>query len=110
MSRKDYYVKLFTDLYKKFIKALILKRNENNTLYLLTENANFYVLTSSLHRNSLTQFKVLNDVCIIDYPEKIDRFELNYNLLSVKYNFRIFIKHYTSAYVASISTLFNSAN
>jgi len=110
MSRKDYYVKLFTDLYKKFIKALILKRNENNTLYLLAENANFYVLTSSLHHNSLTQFKVLNDVCIIDYPEKIDRFELNYNLLSVKYNFRIFIKHYTSAYVASISTLFNSAN
>lgn len=110
MSRKSYYVKLFIDLYKKFIKTLILKKNEKNTLYMLVERSKIFDLTSSLRRNSLTQFKVLNDICITDYPEKIDRFELNYNLLSVKYNFRIFIKSYTSAYAPSISILFNSAN
>lgn len=110
MSRKIYYIKLLVDLYKKFIKALIVKKNESNNAYLLVETANFYNLVSSLRRNSLTQFKVLNDVCIVDYPEKIDRFELSYNLSSIKYNFRIFIKTYTSAYVPSVSTLFNSAN
>lgn len=89
---------------------MILKKNESNNLYLLVNAANCYSLTSSLKYNSLTQFKVLSDVCIIDYPEKIDRFEINYNLLSVKYNFRIFIKSYTSTYVSSVSTLFNSAN
>lgn len=77
---------------------------------MLVERSKIFDLTSSLRRNSLTQFKVLNDICITDYPEKIDRFELNYNLLSVKYNFRIFIKSYTSAYAPSISILFNSAN
>jgi NADH-quinone oxidoreductase subunit C len=110
MLRKTYYIKLLTNLYKKFIKTLILKRNENNTIYLLVEIENFYNFTLSLRNNSLMQFKTLSDVCIIDYPEKAERFELNYNLLSVKYNFRFFIKSYTSAYAPSISSMFNSAN
>ena len=92
MSRKIYYIKLFSNLYKKFIEALILKKNENNSMYLLAKPINFYNLTFSLLNNSLTQFKVLNDLCVIDYPEKTDRFELSYNVLSVKYNFRVFIK------------------
>src|SRR5690606_1039559 len=110
MLRKTYYVKLLTNLYKKFIKALVLKKNENNTLYLLVDMANFYGFTLSLRNSSLTQLKILNDVCIVDYPEKVDKFELNYNLLSIKYNFRFFIKSYTSAYAPSLSNIFNSAN
>lgn len=110
MSRKIYYTKFFSSLYKKFIEALILKRNEKNTIYLITKKSNFYNLTFSLLNNSLSQFKVLSDLCVVDYPEKTDRFELSYNLLSVKYNFRIFIKNYTSAYAPSLSTLFSSAN
>ena len=97
-------------MYKKFIETLILKKNDNNNMYLLAKPINFYNLTFSLLNNSLTQFKVLNDICVIDYPEKTDRFELSYNFLSVKYNFRVFIKSYTSAYVPSLSFLFNSAN
>jgi NADH/F420H2 dehydrogenase subunit C len=110
MIRKTYYVKLLTNLYKKFIKALVLKKNENNTLYVLVDMADFYSFTFSLRNNSLIQLKVLNDVCVIDYPEKVDRFELNYNLSSIKYNFRLFIKSYTSAYAPSLSNIFNSAN
>lgn len=110
MSRKNYYIKLFLDLYKKFIKAIILKRGESGSLYLLVESQNSYKLLASLHNNSLTQLKVLNDICVIDYPEKLERFEINYNVLSVKYNFRIFIKSYTSAYISSVTKIFNSAN
>jgi len=110
MSRKFYYVKLFNNLYKKFIEALILKKSENNSIHVVVKPINFYNLTFALFNNSLAQFKVLNDLCIIDYPEKMDRFELSYNLLSIKYNFRIFIKSYTSAYAPSLSALFNSAN
>lgn len=71
---------------------------------------NFYNLTLSLRNNSLIQLKTLHDICVIDYPEKVDRFELSYNLLSIKYNFRFFIKSYTSAYAPSLSVMFNSAN
>lgn len=110
MIRKTYYIKLLTNLYKKFIKGLVLKKNENNTLYVLVNMADFYSFTLSLRNNSLIQLKVLNDVCVIDYPEKVDRFELNYNLSSIKYNFRFFIKSYTSAYAPSLSSIFNSAD
>jgi len=110
MIRKLYYVKLFVNLYKKLIKALILKKKEDNTIHLLVESENSHKLITSLHANSLTQFKILNDICVVDYPEKMDRFEINYNLLSVKYNFRVFIKSYTPAYISSISGLYNSAN
>lgn len=110
MVRKLYYVKLFINLYKKFIKALILKKKEDNAIYLLVESENSHKLITSLHTNSLAQFKMLNDICVVDYPEKLDRFEINYNLLSVKYNFRVFIKSYTSAYISSISELYSSAN
>ena len=110
MTRKNYYVKLLTSLYKKFIQAMLLKKNENNTLYLIAKLDSLYGFIGSLQSNSLTQLKVLNDICIIDYPEKLNRFEVNYNLLSVKYNFRFFVKCYTSAYISSVSGIFNSAN
>lgn len=110
MLRKTYYVKLLTNLYKKFIKALVLKKNENNTLYLFVDMVNFYGFTLSLRNSSLIQLKILNDVCIVDYPEKVNRFELSYNLSSIKYNFRFFIKSYTSTYAPSLSNIFNSAN
>jgi NADH:ubiquinone oxidoreductase subunit C len=110
MLRKTYYIKLLINLYKKFLKALVFKKSEKNTIYLLVEMTNFYNFVLSLHHNSLTQTKTLNDICIIDYPEKLERFELSYNLLSVKYNFRFFIKSYTSAYASSLSSIFNSAN
>ena len=38
------------------------------------------------------QFKVLTDICGVDYPEREQRFEVVYNLLSVKYNNRIRVK------------------
>jgi NADH-quinone oxidoreductase subunit C len=37
-------------------------------------------------------FKVLVDVCGVDYPERAERFEVVYNLLSIKTNRRIRIK------------------
>jgi len=110
MTRQVFYLKLIVNCYKKFVDTVILKRNDNNSMILLTKSQYGYNLIKTLKANSLTQFRVLNDVCIVDYPEKTNRFEINYNLLSVKYNFRLFIKSYTSAYVNSITNLFDSAN
>ena len=39
------------------------------------------------HTNS--QFKILSDICVIDYINKKKRFEIIYNLLSLKYNNRL---------------------
>jgi NADH:ubiquinone oxidoreductase subunit C len=110
MTRQIFYLKLIVNCYKKFVDAVILKRNDNNSMILLTKPRYGYNLIKTLKTNSLTQVRVLNDICVVDYPERANRFEINYNFLSVKYNFRLFIKSYTSAYVNSITNLFDSAN
>ena len=38
------------------------------------------------------QYKVLSDLTAVDFPERPERFEVVYNLLSIKYNSRIRVK------------------
>jgi NADH-quinone oxidoreductase subunit C len=45
-----------------------------------------------LRDHTSCQFKVLIDICGVDYPERDARFDVVYHLLSVKYNSRIRIK------------------
>jgi len=45
-----------------------------------------------LRDDSNCQFKQLVDLCGVDYPERADRFEVVYNLLSLTYNQRIRVK------------------
>jgi len=110
MTRNFFYLKLIKSCYKKFVELIILKKSDNRNIQLLIKPENAYSLCQSLKRNSLVQLEVLNDICVVDYPENTNRFEINYNLLSTKYNFRFFIKTYTSAYLTSLTSLFNSAN
>lgn len=58
------------------------------------------------------QFKQLMDVCGADYPEREDRFEVVYNLLSLTHNQRIRVKLRTDARnsVPTATGVFNSAN
>ena len=58
------------------------------------------------------QYKVLTAISGTDYPEKLDRFELSYELLSLKYNARLRIKTYVNEVgsIESVTSIFNSAN
>jgi NADH-quinone oxidoreductase subunit C len=55
---------------------------------------------------------MLIDVCGVDYPERERRFDVVYNLLSLKHNRRIRVKVRTdeTTPVPSISQVFNAAN
>ncbi|MFA7275351.1 MAG: NADH-quinone oxidoreductase subunit C [Pseudobdellovibrionaceae bacterium] len=57
------------------------------------------------------QFKQLVDVCGVDYPERPERFEVVYQLLSLKHNLRLTVKVTTDEEkpVPSVSPLFSSA-
>jgi NADH-quinone oxidoreductase subunit C len=57
-------------------------------------------------------FKQLMDICGVDYPEREQRFEVVYNMLSLKHNQRIRIKISTdeSTPVPTATGLFSSAN
>lgn len=58
------------------------------------------------------RFKQLLDICGVDYPEREQRFEIVYNLLSLIHNNRVRVKINTdeSSPVPSVSGVFNSAN
>ena len=57
------------------------------------------------------QFKVLIDISGVDYPERDERFEVVYNLLSLKLNLRVRVKLSTgeNAPVPSITPVFSAA-
>jgi NADH-quinone oxidoreductase subunit C len=57
-------------------------------------------------------FKLLVDLCGVDYPDRVERFEVVYNLLSLRHNRRIRVKVATdeSEPVPSVTGVFNSAN
>jgi len=54
---------------------------------------------------------MLIDICGVDYPEKEARFEVVYNLLSIKYNSRIRVKVAVDELtpIDSVTSIYNSA-
>lgn len=64
-----------------------------------------------LRDDALCQFKQLQDVCGADYPERPLRFDIVYNLLSLKNNVRIRVKIMTDEKtpVDSVAGVFKSA-
>jgi NADH-quinone oxidoreductase subunit C len=69
------------------------------------------VLTA-LRDDAACQFEVLIDICGVDYPERADRFDVVYHLLSPRLNQRIRVKTTTDEVtpVASVNDVFPAAN
>jgi NADH-quinone oxidoreductase subunit C len=109
MLRCTYYTDLFQILYKKFLASIVVKTNNAGTLLIVVPNDYFNLFVGSLQRASLFQFKILSDICVVDFFAKTKRFELSYNFLSVRYNFRLILKTYVVAGIQSITSVFNSA-
>jgi NADH dehydrogenase (ubiquinone) Fe-S protein 3 len=65
-----------------------------------------------LKDHSNCQYKVLTAITGTDYPERLDRFEVSYELLSVKFNNRLRIKTYVNEVgsIESATSVYNSAN
>ena len=57
-------------------------------------------------------FKILMDVCGVDYPEREERFDVVYNMLSMQHNLRIRVKIITDedTPVPSVTEIFSTAN
>jgi len=76
-----------------------------------TVAASIVKLLTFLRDDSHCLFKLLIDVCGVDYPEREQRFEVVYNLLSLKQNHRIRVKLSTGEGqpVPSVTGVFTSA-
>jgi NADH-quinone oxidoreductase subunit C len=65
-----------------------------------------------LRDDSACKFEVLIDICGVDYPERRERFDVVYHLLSPRLNQRVRVKITTdeTAPVASVNNVFPAAN
>lgn len=68
-----------------FIKVYIF----NDELILKIAPAALKNIMFFLKNQTNFQYKIISDICGIDYPEKKNRFEVVYNLLSIHHNSRI---------------------
>jgi len=83
---------------------------EEVTFYVSSGKIPFVLFFLRNHLNS--RFEVLSCISCADFPEKKDRFELSYELVSLHFNFRLRVKTYVNEnnFVHSVSSLFCSAN
>ena len=80
-------------------------------LILWTTPASVTQLLTFLRDNPRCLFNMLVDVCGVDYPEREQRFEVVYNLLSLPHNLRIRVKLATdeATPVPSVATIYRTA-
>jgi NADH-quinone oxidoreductase subunit C len=80
-------------------------------LTLVVEAAAILPFLDFLHRDPLCRFEQLIDLCGVDYPERLERFEVVYHLLSLHHNQRIRVKIMAAEHqpVPSVVALFPTA-
>ena len=83
----------------------------NNELIISTKISKVKNLLSELKKKDELKFEMLLDITAVDYPQRPKRFELIYNLLSLKNRLRIRVKIFLNdnEIVPSISKLYKSA-
>ncbi len=101
--------------YRNYLKKLfpfIIGYVVNGELILKVSSKNVKNFIYFLKKHSLSQYKILSDICAVDYIWKKNRFAVVYNLLSILYNTRVtitvFIDEKTP--LESISTIHNTAS
>ena len=105
-----------TNLEKKINSELTTKiKNteiKHNQLYIDTDKDDFVDVILFIKTNQDTKFRQLIDITVIDYPEKNQRFELVYLLLSHEFNQRIILKYSINEneVVSSLTNIFPAAN
>jgi NADH/F420H2 dehydrogenase subunit C len=108
MTQNIAYIRSLVSIAPRWITQLRVSKNE---IVIYTKSEFVYVLLNFLKKHTSTQYKVLVDVCAVDYPSKDRRFEVVYNLLSILYNSRIRVKTSVDEItpICSVSELYPSA-
>jgi NADH-quinone oxidoreductase subunit C len=104
MIREYIYVK---ENLKKTIKGIIVKEKQ---IIIYIKNIFIIEVLKFMKKACFSAYKQLMDVFVVDYPNKKERFEINYVLLSIKFNKRIILKSLVEdrEWLKSITKLFSS--
>jgi NADH-quinone oxidoreductase subunit C len=83
----------------------------NGELSILVPRTRIADVLLKLHDDPMIAMNQLMDICGADYPERPERFEVIYNLLSLKHNWRLRVKVETAENtpVPSVTTVYSAA-
>ena len=92
-------------------REIVMSEIRLGELMLTVERESVERVMCLLRDDSNCRFKVLVDICGVDYPERAQRFEVVYNLLSLTQNHRIRVKLRTDedTPVPSVAAIFSTA-
>ena len=93
-------------------KAILKSSLDKAELMLTVRRDAVREVLTFLRDDATCRFQQLVDICGADYPERDERFEVVYNLLSLNHNLRIRVKVLTSENepVDTVADLFSTAN
>ena len=111
-EREDALRELLDEIGAALGDVLRAGRVDRGELTLHVQTGSIVRVLTYLRDQPNCQFKMLVDLCGVDYPEREERFEVVYHLLSLKHNQRIRVKVTTdeTAPVPSVTTVFGAAN
>ena len=93
MTYKDSKLVDAIDLVKNSIQIFDCKvLVSNNELSIESSKSDFIKIILFLKDHPNTSFDVLVDICAVDYPDRKNRFEIVYQLLSISLNLRMKLK------------------
>lgn len=85
---KLHQIKFIKNL-KKVLPKVLSYNYDKNTLNIFVDSKDLYFVLTVLNLHSNLQYKVLTSITGVDYPDRKKRFEIIYELLSVRYNSRV---------------------
>ncbi len=112
-SNKNNALNFMSNILDAVVDKNDYKLEFKNGLYLLSlEQSMLIKVVKVLKENEKLKFNQLIDLTAVDYPNKKNRFEMIYILLSVEFNFRIIIRFLINENqsVDSLTNLFPAAN
>ena len=113
---QDSYNKRHVDIQKILIERFsgggLETYIKSDELTIIIDKSNLIKVISFLKEDKDFQFKQLIDICGVDYPNRLERFEIVYHLLSLNLNQRIRVKLSVKDedMVPSIVSIFEAAN
>ncbi len=96
----------------KFPKLINNVQINNNGLIIIIKKEYINAFLFILKNHSLCQFKLLMDITAVDLFKGFERFLIIYQLLSIRFNFRLIIKTFLNKldFITSSTVIFSSAN
>lgn len=84
--------KLAQHVCEKYADSIISSSIENNEVTVTVRRGDIAPFLRAVRDDKKTYFRVLLDICGVDYPEREERFDVVYHLLSMTNNMRMRVK------------------